>query len=219
MDDQTLTRIDPQRRGRVDAVGLRRTVGGRASENLVPEEQKIRYRRRGGVEVDGALMGREPHFEDPAVARQLHRLLVRDGCAVRPGIATTRGGRVGCAAGEHQSERHDHRDSDQDDRPSATDDHDVPVPRPHVSSADRHIERYTARTAAIRDSRLHPLAAQRGAVVERPTFKVEIRRALGDLPSCSTRLPTGVFERSTKPAVDKWSSSTGACIWSWWCRT
>lgn len=54
VDDQALTRIDAQRRCRVDVVARGRAVRTRALQNLVTEDQEARHRFRDGVEVDRA---------------------------------------------------------------------------------------------------------------------------------------------------------------------
>ena len=113
VDDQALAGVDAQRRGGIVVVALGRTVRTRALDELVSEDQEVGHRLLDGVEVDGALMRRQPDLEHAVLTGEPDRLLVRCRLAVRPRVrADLRFGRLLLvAAGRHHR---GHRDDDRE---------------------------------------------------------------------------------------------------------
>ena len=139
VDDQPLARVDAQRRRGIQVVALGRTVRAGALDQLVAEHQEVGDRLGDGVEVDGALMRRQPDLEDAVLALQAHRLAEGRGPAVGSGIdARRRVGRdLGLGGATRPHEGHRDHDDDSENR-SAAKLHSPPlrptVPRPRETT-------------------------------------------------------------------------------------
>ncbi len=88
MDDQFLAGIHPQCRRRIEVVALGGSVRAGALDEVVTEDKEIGDGFLHGVEVDRALVRRQPHLENPVLAGQPDRFLELRRLAVRACVDT-----------------------------------------------------------------------------------------------------------------------------------
>ena len=98
--DEPLPGVDPQGRGRIQVVPGSGAVRAAALDQRVAEHQEVRHRLGHRVEIDAALVRRQPHLQDAVLARQPDRLAERGRAALRIPVA-----RAGHPRSHQRSER------------------------------------------------------------------------------------------------------------------